>query len=381
MGLAKKIFGMAFLALTAPHWAMADQQQLQIGYVFSGWTSNSLYSGTEHRVPLSYSFTTPNFGFSLGTAFVAGDYKNTGGGIDSEYNSSQFSDSTIGMNVNFNMGNSMKSSLVGSLNIPTGDTTWEAREEIGAVPNIFEPSYYHGRGFGGNLFYTLDASGPGSELGLGLGYMATTSYDTGIPGLESYYPGDTVLAIGTFGFKMSSADTWGFRVIHTFPLESTNADPNLDFTPGQSSIFTTQWVSQMGTDKLSLNLSYALYNRGFSDSLTNLGTLEENAGAFFGDRMTVHPIMGYVLGKDLSMETGLIWERVFQNGYSFGDPNFVGGGNLFGAEQSLTFQLNPGTFWNIAGLYHYIENDNAGVNRATINYQRFTIGTNVGLKW
>ena len=383
--ILKKILAvLPVIFFAVPCLVKADEQQLQIGYVFNDWTSNSLFSGAEHRIPLNYSFAAPNFGLRLGTAFVAGDYKNTGGGIDTEYNSSQFSDSTIGMNVNFNMGNSVKSSFVGSVNIPTGDTTWEAKEANGAIPYVFEPSYYHGRGFGGNLFYTLDASSPGFELGLGLGYMATTTYDTGILGLETYYPGDTIAALGTLGFKMSPADTLGIRVVQTFPLESTNADPTLDFTPGQSSIFTGQWVSQMGKDKLAINLSYTLYNRGFGSSVVNPGTLVENSGAIFGDRLAVHPILGYMVGKDTYLETGLAWEKIFQNGYSFGDAGFEGGGNLFGAEQSITFQLDPGTFWNIAGLYHYIENDNVENflgQAVTVNYQRFSIGTNVGLKW
>jgi hypothetical protein len=59
----------------------------------------------------------------------------------------------------------------------------------------------------------------------------------------------------------------------------------------------------------------------------------------------------------------------------------VGGGNLWGAEQSITFQLSPETFWNLAGLYHNIAANNAGANNQTITYQRITLGTNVGLKW
>ena len=67
----------------------------------------------------------------------------------------------------------------------------------------------------------------------------------------------------------------------------------------------------MGKDKFVMNLSYSLYNKGLSGD-----PLAEDPGIYFGDRLEIHPILGYVVGKDTAMETGLIWDRVFHNGYS-----------------------------------------------------------------
>src|ERR1039458_7638350 len=91
MSLNKVIAGLVlvvglFLSLGP---ARADQQELQLGYVFNSWGSNSLFHGTEQRIPLSYYLSSPNLTLSLNTAFVAGDYvedANAGAGIvGSEY--------------------------------------------------------------------------------------------------------------------------------------------------------------------------------------------------------------------------------------------------------------------------------------------------------
>ena len=383
LGSLVLILGMAAASSTR-----ADEQQIQTGYVFNGWISNSLYNGFENRLPFTYSFIRPNFAFHLGTAFVVGDYRvneNAANGIiGSDFTASKLADSVIGMNYKFDLSDSLKSEINGNFNVPTGDSTWEAREEQnGSIPYVFEPSFYHGRGWGLNLFYSLTATQPGSETGLGFGYVATSTYDTGLIGVGSYYPGDTLIVTGAIAFKMTESDVLGFRAAHTFPLESVNADPTQDFVAGQSSIFSSQWVSKLGGDKFVVNASFSLYNRGWqADPVAPNTVLVENGGAFLGNRLEIHPILGYVAGQDMTMESGLIWKRVFRNGYTFADAGlYQGGGNLFGAEQSVTFQLDKSTFWNIAGLYHFIANDDMGKNHETINYQRFTLGTNVGIKW
>ena len=376
-----------FLSL-GPAWA--DQEEIQLGYVFDSWTSNSLFHGTEQRVPLSYYFSSPDLTLSLNTAFVAGDYvedSNASQGITgSEFKSSQFSDTDLGVNWGLDMGNSFRSNFFGTLNFPTGDNRWEIEEQPLAIPYIFEPTYYHGGGWGGNIFYTLSRTTADLSYGFGGGFMSTSVYDTTLSTEGTFSPGNNAVALATLGFRMSSADTWGFRVVHTFPLESRYADPSEDFTEGASSILTSQWISQMGKDKLVVNVSYTFYNEGFMAQPLYPNALVQDPGAYFGDRLEIHPILGYSVGPGVVLESGLIWNWIQPNGYSQIPPSgtaneYEGGGNLLGAEQSITFQLSPGTFWNLAGLYHYISNNNAGVNNQNITYQLFTLGTNVGVKW
>ncbi len=388
----KKIGVVILSGLALLFWgsARAEQEELQLGYVYNSWTSNSVIHGSEQRVPMSYYFSMPNLSLSLNTAFVMGDYIEDAaqGFTGSEYKSSQFSDTSLGMNWGFGLGESVKSNIVGSLNIPTGDNRWELQAENGSIPYIFEPTYYHGRDWGGSLFYTLSFSNPGLEYGIGGGYMSTGKYDITLSDVGTYSPGDAGVAMATLGFRLSPGDTWGFRFVRTFPIEATYANPSENFTQGQGSVVTTQWTSQMGSDRLVVNASYSFYNAGFTAQSSAPYSLSQDPGAYFGDHLEIHPILGYGVGKGVVMETGLLWDWFQPNGFplNFGSGNpdilYEGGGNLLGAEQSITFQLTPGTFLSLAGLYHYVENDNAGIgNQGTITYQRITVGTNMGVKW
>ncbi len=364
----------------------ADQEELQAGYVFDFWNSNSLYNGTENRVPLSYYFSSPDLSLSLNTAFVAGDYVQDAdpsfGIAGSSYSSSEFSDTSLGVNWGLDMGNSVRSTFSGILNIPTGDNRWEIAELVGAIPFIFEPSYYHGAGWGGDVFYTLSVSSPGVEYGLGGGFMSTATYDTTLSAQGTFSPGDNAVALATLGLRMSAADIWAFRYVRTFPFESTYSTASEDFTEDASNILTTQWISQMGKDKLVINASYSFYGTGNTAQTTAPYSLAADPGPYFGDKLEIHPIFGYSAGPGVVLESGLVWDWIQPNGYPQSSTEYYeGGGNLLGAEQSITFQLSSSTFWNLAGLYHYIANVNAGVNNQTITYQRFTFGTNVGFKW
>lgn len=385
MNLNKTSLALLVSLLLSAASALAGQQELQAGYVFDAWDSSSLYHGTEHRVPLSYYFSTTDFSLSLGTAFVAGNYVEDANEIKNvmgaSYNSSQFADTNLGANLSLDMGNSVRSTFSGTLTIPTGNDNWEIAEQVGAIPFIFEPSFYRGAGWGGNLFYTLSAQSSGMEYGLGGGFMSTGVYDTGLSSVGTFSPGDNFLALATVGFQMSASDTWAFRYVRTFPMESTYSNPANNFTQGTGNILTTQWLSRMGGDKLVLNASYSFYGAGSTAQ-------SADPGPYFGDRLEIHPIFGYSMGPGVVMESGLVWDWIQPNGY----PNpaggavtvfgYQGGGNLLGAEQSITFQLSPTTFWNLAGLYHYIVNDNADqFYTSSVTYQRFSFGTNVGIKW
>src|SRR5262249_20349129 len=104
---------------------------------------------------------------------------------------------------------------------------------------------------------------------------------------------------------------------------------------------------------------------------------------FLGDRLEVRPILAYQAGSGVMLESGLVWKRIFPNGYPDSDTGFFqGGGHLLGAEQSVTFRMGGGVFLNLAGLYHYILNEKAaldGANNLTnVTYDRITFGTNVG---
>jgi hypothetical protein len=127
-----------------------------------------------------------------------------------------------------------------------------------------------------------------------------------------------------------------------------------------------------------------LYNSGtFTDPQTY--ALVQEQEAYLGDRLEVRPFLGWMLSPGVAMETGLDWKHVFANDYSFVLPLYQGGGNLLGVQQSITFQVDPSTFWNVAGMYQYVYNDKAAKDASfqltDVSYNRVSIGTNVGWKW
>lgn len=368
--------------------AMAEQAEFQLGYVFNSWTSNFISSGNESRMPASFRFSSGAFSLRADGSFVMGDYEQKA--VDSEpassFKSSQFSDSSLAASVNFNLGPSILSSVSGQLNIPTGNTGWEMLSENGAIPFLFEPSFYHGRGWGGSFFWGIASADEAFQWGAGAGYLLTTTYDVGLAGENAFNPGDSLILMGSLGGNLSGTEKLGVRVIHTFAFESKLADPVFRFTSPESTLFSGQWLKRMGSDRLALNLSYSFYSRGMvADILTNEQVRED--ANFLGDRLEIRPTLGYQAGPGVSLESGLVWKRIFPNGYSITDTtgHFQAGGNLLGAEQSVTFRVDSWIFLNFAGLYHLILNEKAALDAANnltdVTYNRVTLGTNVGFKW
>src|SRR5581483_4523747 len=100
---ALKIFTPTFLILfglgVVP--ALATNQELQFGYVFDTWNSNSIKHGQESRLPLSYKISGENYAFNLSTAFVLGDYEEDGVG---SFKASDLSDTVVRGTMSFPMG-------------------------------------------------------------------------------------------------------------------------------------------------------------------------------------------------------------------------------------------------------------------------------------
>ncbi|HVZ79194.1 MAG TPA: hypothetical protein VHE12_00180 [bacterium] len=377
---------LALLLLASP--AAAESLQFQLGYVFDSWSSNFIYSGTEHRMPASLRLTTGDFGLSAEGAFVSGDYQRTeGGGLDAgSFQASQFSDTTLTASWDMKAGPSLVSNLTGSVQFASGDTTWEANSSVAAIPFIFEPSFYHGRGWGGSLFWSIASTDETFNWGAGAGYLLTTTYNIGSVDQGTFNPGDSLVAMGGMGGRLSPTGTIGMQVFHTFAFESKVTDPLSQFTSAESTVFTGQWLEKMGGDKFSLNASYSFYGRGWvADPVTGDQVREDEN--FLGDRLELRPFLGWAAGPGVSMMTGLVWDRIFPNGYDATVPLYYqAGGDLFGVEQGVTFSMGGGTFLNLVGLYHLVINEKAATDQVTgslydVAYHRVSFGTNVGFQW
>jgi hypothetical protein len=365
-----------------------DQTQFQLGYVFDSWTSNFVYSGTEHRIPASFQLHSGDFGLSAEGAFVAGDYERSasGGFQSASYKSSQFSDSTLSASLDMKMGPTLLSTFTGTLNVGTGDTTWESQSSAGAIPFLFEPSFYHGRGWGGSLFWSLASTQETFQWGAGAGYLLTTTYDTSLTDQSLFNPGDSLILMGSMGGNLSATGKIGIQAYHTFAFQSKVTDPLAQFTSAESTVFTGQWLERMGNDKFAFNASYSFYGRGMvSDQ--NTGQQVRETENYLGDRLELRPFLGYGSVHGVSMMTGLVWDHLFPNGYGPTDGNFYQpGGDLLGVEQSVTFAMGSGAFLNLAGLYHYVYESNAAQDQVTrafynVSFNRISFGTNVGFQW
>lgn len=385
----KKILGLVLLLGSSASASWAGPMQFQLGYVFDSWTSNFIYSGTEHRIPASLRLTAPDFSLSADTAFVVGDYERTssGGFTAASYQANQLSDSALSASLDMKAGPSLVSNLTGTLNIGTGDTSWESQSaDKGAIPFVFEPSFYHGRGWGGSLFWSLASAQENFNWGAGAGYLLTTSYNTGLAGQSVFNPGDSLVVMGSMGGSLSKTGTIGIQAFHTFAFQSKVTDPLAQFTSAESTVFTGQWLEKMGGDKFALNASYSFYGRGMvADQST--GQQVRETQNYLGDRLELRPFLGYGSGPGVSMMTGLVWDHVFPNGYGPTDKAFYqAGGDLFGVEQSVTFAMGGGAFFNLAGLYHYVFAHNAAQDNVTlawydVSFNRISFGTNVGFQW
>ncbi len=383
------ILVLGFLCLRAVP-ALAANQEFQLGYVFDAWNSNFIYHGQENRIPLTYKIFGDNYSFRFSTAFVLGDYE--ANAVETypgaAFKSNDLSDSTLQGSLIIPMGGGLRSNLIGNLNIPTGNTNWEANAALGAIPYIFDSSYYHGRGLGGDLFYFINFA-PANEIrwGVGLGYLRTTTYyNSGIDPSQTLTPWGALVGMATIGIPMGGNEDISFRVVHNLPFQSTAQYAIYPFTLGQSTEVSGQWAKKMGQDKLQVTVSFNNYDRGVFTDPTSYTFVQESQ-AFLGNRFEVRPFLGWVLNPGVMMETGLNWRHVVSNGYSVLQTNFYeGGGDLVGAQQSITFQLDSGAFLNFGGLYEYISNNNAAKDSfgnldASVTYNRFTLGTNVGFKW
>src|SRR5579859_7547547 len=107
----------------------AQAGQLTVGAQFQGWNSNYLtpLNGYEVWTPLSFNFKLDNqLGVYGQTEYGWANYTGSG----QSYSLNNFSDSVVGMDLRFTSF-SLPSMLNIGVNLPTGDTTWEGKQQTG----------------------------------------------------------------------------------------------------------------------------------------------------------------------------------------------------------------------------------------------------------
>jgi hypothetical protein len=358
--------------------------QLSLGFFYDGWNSNYLTSQTQIATNNGYEFWVPlalSLNLANGTQvygqglFGNASYNYSQDGIaNTAQNLKNLGDSIVGGEVQFkSFGYS--SLLNVNLNLPTGDSTWEAKQYPAIIPTQFMDYRYRGRGFGVNALYALSLPVGKNSLGIGAGYFHTGSYDaTGDPNYslqlgDNLFLGLNFVQPGQGGYKEIA------RVSCYYTL-TTQVDGQDQYRLGANLNASYSWFNPYG---FSLDTGAQYFLPDETPNSTNSGISTES-NTYYAPRLYAAP--SYSFG---SLRLSGQVKYVFANNYPETvngniNPMYFGGGWLLGAGPSWTWALDGSSSLNFFGAYDFVlqnkaalDSDGSGLANATYNYM--TLGT------
>ncbi len=377
------LLSLSLICLVLP----ANAGQLTLGFIYDGWNSNYLTpqtalptnEGSEIWVPVALSLNLDK-GFQVygQGMFASGSYTYPPdqSGANTTLDLTNLTDTVVGGEIQFKSFG-LSSLLNISLNLPTGDTTWEAKQIVAIIPTEFLDYRYRGRGFGVNALYGISLPAGKDSFGAGIGYLHSGPFDTmeGDSASELQL-GDTLfLALnyvqpGKGGYKEVA------RLSCYYSL-TTQIDGIDDFQMGTILNASYGWVNPQG---LSVDAGAQYFFP--SQRLNSNNTLAGEPFNSYAPRLYLVP--SYSLG-DVKLTAQA--KYVFANGYpdtfssSGVDPLYFGGGWVLGIGPSWKLALDDKSSLNFFGAYDYIIQNNANIDstgsslvNATYNY--WTLGTN-----
>ena len=380
--ILKSIFGaILFCSFALP----TSAGQLSFGLQYDGWNSNYLITQTGASTNQGYEFWLPfalNLNLDKGIqVYGQGTLANGSytfppdtAGDNSTVNLTNLTDTVVGGEFQFkSLG---LSSLVNvSLNLPTGDPTWESKQIVAMIPTEFLDYRYRGRGFGFNALYGVSIPAGKNSFGVGAGYLHSGTFDpTGDPA-GALQLGDNLF----IALNFIQNGTNDYREIARFSgyySLTTQIDGVDQFQMGTNLNASYSWINPHGFS-LDAGGQYFYASRRLEG--LNLTTEPYN---YYGPRLYLAP--SYALG-DVKISGQA--KYVFANDYpefSNGAANtmYFGGGWLFGVGPSWKATLDDKSSLNIFGAYDFISQNNVpvvpsdpsqGNTRAYFNY--WTIGT------
>jgi hypothetical protein len=361
------------LSMTSGAWA---DGQLSLGATYDGWNTNyaapAQDNGYELLVPMaiSYRFIPELNIYSQGEFMIAND-TSTSNGSNTTYTLSNLSDTVLGGELSFNTF-SLKSIFSAAINIPTGDTTWNTKEQSSVPPTQFIDSRYSGRGLGASGFYGISLPDGRGEFSAGVGYLYSGAFN------PSYGNVTTVnsLSLGSavffalnrvMPFKNEENEFIRFSVYQSFPTTEN----------GQN-------YYQLGTN---FNGSYNWSNpKAFSFELgaqyylpsawaLNGGPLVTESLNSNGPRIYADSTYAF---EDFSI-TGQV-KYIFQDDYAPGTPVYYnGGGLLFGLGPAYRLKLAEDSSLKFSAMADYVYANNNGLdvnnNLTSTQYIFWTVTT------
>jgi len=352
--------------------------RLDLGLEYQGWSSNYQlsYSGWEILVPFSLSYEVAK-GIKLYgvTEYASGHYTDQFiSGQETALNN--LSDTVLGADIHFNSF-SLPALLNVAVNLPTGEPSWEAKQQNGGLPPQFVDSRYRGRGFGVNAVYGLSFPTGNGEIGATAGYMYSAAFN---PNYD--------LMPFTGPLKLSDSLFLAFN--HYLPFKSG------EFQVIRLSGYYSMATQENGVDSFqmgpNLNASYSWNDpAAFSFELggqyyfsskrpeTAGGPLVTESQVYYAPRLYLAP--SYSFGQ---FNLGGMVKYILANGYGINDSLYNGGGLLLSLRPGLNLPLDGISSLRISGSFGEIiahnEGWDASFNRADAYYYRWTLGTNYEIK-
>jgi hypothetical protein len=385
--IKKNIVKNILLSLSLLGWTLhADAGQLSMGFIYDGWNSNYLTpqtalptnEGSEIWVPVALNLNLDK-GFQVygQGMFASGSYTYPPdqSGANTTLDLTNLTDTVVGGEIQFKSFG-LSSLLNISLNLPTGDSTWEAKQIVAIIPTEFLDYRYRGRGFGVNALYGISFPAGKDSFGAGIGYLHSGPFDTmeGDSASELQL-GDTLfLALnyvqpGKGGYKEVA------RLSCYYSL-TTQIDGVDDFQLGTNLNASYGWVNPQG---LSVETGAQYF---FSSSRLEGNVLTTEPDNYYGPRLYLAP--SYSFGDiKLSAQAKYVFANAYPDTFSSSGvaPLYFGGGWVLGVGPSWKLVLDDKSSLNFFGAYDYIVQNNANIDstgtslvNAVFNY--WTLGTN-----
>lgn len=364
---------MALVFLSATGFAGAGE--ISVGVQYDGWSTDysSTVGGSEIMVPVSAYFKIdPALSFYGESAFADGSYTDDAIAGTTTLSLSDLTDTVVGSDLHFHSFGVPSVANI-AVNLPTGDSTWEEKEQTYLnVPTEFIDTRYRGRGFGVSGFYGLSfQTGQTSQFGAGVGYLYSGSFDAG-QGLPDLDLGDSIyLALNRVeafsGDKSSVIRLSGMAFLPTQTNGQTifQMGPNIDASYGFSD---------------PKGLSYEIGGQFFTPAgrPNSAGVIQTEAHNSFGQRFYIAPSLTF----DKLTVAGIV-KYVTANDYAVGETFYDGGGLLAGLNPTLLVPLNDVSNLKFNAGYDFIIYHNAassGGSAADVDYNFWSCGANYEIK-
>ncbi len=366
-----------FLIMTSASWA---DGQLSLGATYDGWNTNyaapAQDNGYEGLIPVavSYRFVPELNIYSQGEFMIASD-TSTSGGSNTNYTLSNFSDTVLGVELNFETF-SLKSIFNAAVNIPTGNTSWNTSEQSSVPPTQFIDSRYSGRGLGASGFYGVSLPDGRGEFSAGIGYLYAGAFNPSygnVTTVNSLSLGSSVFfALNrVMPFQKDENEIIRFSVYQSFPTVENGQNY---YQLGTNFNGSYNWSNPKA---LSFEVGAQYYlPSSWANSNGQLVTesLNSNGPRIYADST-------YAFG-DFSL-MGIV-KYIFQNNYSPGDAYYNGGGFLVGFEPNYRLGIDEGSALKFSAGLDAVYANNYGVdvngNLTNVDFLFWTVTTAYEMK-